>query len=869
MPTLSTKDISQIGQAIVTTMAPLFYGTELGNHLYKEGNKFLAMEQNLTSDESFVPEENLRRVGFDRFVTETLDLLKKEKEKGIYQEGSLQGVALDYLIWEHENMIKRQSFKSGEFLNEQPAYRVVAKWANTRTVAKDSEEKVEGIDVDPDFKQAIMGQGKYSLSELDESFKSSNMNNLIISGTKYIDTVNKAKEIVKNGPADEEQLRQQIIADGEKLIKEINKLVDNVKKPDNEVALRIFDGGQFVKDFAVDGGRSLVNDARYIEKDIEYLKKGLPIAGLTVFQNIDRAVYALDKGVERGEFDKLANNEGYKNSVKELRKALDSIPEGGNELSYSLWQNDLSQKIQKVNAEYGKMMANPVFNPDKDGNELSDEVKSEYLTKIRKDGPLNESLERLKNLNLSQDNYLVSEGKKINDKRKKEFIDDLQAQKIRIGEELKLLKKEVKKMPDGLKKAVDGVIKECDPELDGSLKSLQSKLKILDREAKKYDLPADQRKKNEKLDLYNKFKDKYDFDSVVTACLYRQILDQVEDCTMSSCAEIDRPKLKQILSDIKNKNYDLGKVDEKIEEVIKAIDDNADPETFATAVLGLRQMTTYKNDNLVEEDLEAEPSVVKFINNYKNDYQIDAKKAKAKANDQNFRFSDYMKNTMPYINSRMIDATEKGVIVSEPLKRQSELIERNGSDRLDDAFAKFTSKRSGIFGKGKHYSIEFGNESDEHYDLRIAAQALKTEKEKLSKIAIDKDPEGWKKQAGVVNEKINGVLRTGKIYLNKVGYAANTGAGFQRMEGAMDLRREAALLNTHINKNLNFLNMQNKFIKAAGEHKVVEPEIKVSSFNEIKNKFMPEKKPNGAEDKHEINREAMHRSVSMGFSHNP
>ncbi len=866
---LTTADIGQISRNIQYTIAPLFYGTEFGNILYKNGKKLSTMAASMTAPRTGrreVPEEEIRKHGFDKVVTETLEALKEEKKKGIYKKGSIQDVSLDYMIWEHENMLKRTSYKNNEHMRENSAYRAVSKWANTRTVPKLSAEQLEIEGVDPDFKADVMGNGIYTLEEIDKSFQSSNMNNFILSGIKYIDTVNQISDLMKAGEIkNEELLRQQIIDDGEKLVAETNKIIENVKNPKDNDTLKIFDDGKLTGDFAIEGDRSLSHDIKSISKDIEYLKEELPLEGFVVYKDIDNSLSIVENRINTlGAFRGLSNINGLKQSLKDLRVMMDSMQDASDDMLSPIWYSEIGRRIESIQKEYTKLVENPKFNKDQNGQEISQEKKNSIINDIKKDTDLLNNLEKLQKHRLTENQYFKREGVREHKNRSKEFIDDLENQRIKIGEELTQLKKEIKNMPEKLKNAVDNAISECDPKTPGSLKSLQESMKKLHKEAKKYEPSDAQDKEAEKLALYNKIKD--NFKMVVRGCKCKQIYDYIDPYTRSKCAEINREEMKQTLQAFKDNKIVGDSIKPHLDNVIKAIDTNADAEKFADAVATFRQQVFDEYTLITDSALDEDQDAIDYIEKYNRDYNVDVNKAKTQ--DKKAKLAEYMSNTMPFVNAKVKDALDKGVIYTDSLKKQAELANREERDQLKWALEKFNTKRSGIFGKGDHYSKEYGNESNEHYNLRIAAQKLSAEKSKLSKISMEENPEGWKKQAEIVYSKAVDVMSTGKTYLEKVGYAANTGAGFSRMEGAMDLRHEASLISTQIKKELNAANMYTKYAQKVQEQKAAEAQnakeagAKVRSFKEIEKEVRPENGKKEIDEAKSIKRSATQKDMS-------
>jgi len=160
---------------------------------------------------------------------------------------------------------------------------------------------------------------------------------------------------------------------------------------------------------------------------------------------------------------------------------------------------------------------------------------------------------------------------------------------------------------------------------------------------------------------------------------------------------------------------------------------------------------------------------------------------------------------------RKMAAINSGLDAGRNIYGQTLEISRKGENRLDSELTKFNTKRSIIFGKGEEGR---GKESPEHKKLREEAETLQNMRDDLLNSGKYKTIEEWNDQARKVVEQAEKVMTAGKDYLDKKGYSANTPAGFDRMMGAIGIRREASLLGQSILKSveLNIQDMKNEEI---------------------------------------------------------
>ncbi len=158
----------------------------------------------------------------------------------------------------------------------------------------------------------------------------------------------------------------------------------------------------------------------------------------------------------------------------------------------------------------------------------------------------------------------------------------------------------------------------------------------------------------------------------------------------------------------------------------------------------------------------------------------------------NSQITEFVAKNKAYLGNRMEEAKSKGILMDESLNLQRSAIERNGKDDLDNAIRQFNTRRSSIFGGWRQ---EQGKESPEHKELREAAEKYSSlKKELMDKKELEyTEPETWKQLSKDVQaqaEKVSGLART---YFTKKGLSANSPAGKARLDGSIEIYRDAEM----------------------------------------------------------------------------
>ena len=158
----------------------------------------------------------------------------------------------------------------------------------------------------------------------------------------------------------------------------------------------------------------------------------------------------------------------------------------------------------------------------------------------------------------------------------------------------------------------------------------------------------------------------------------------------------------------------------------------------------------------------------------------------------NSQITEFVAKNKAYLGNRMEEAKSKGILMDESLNLQRSAIERNGKDDLDNAIRQFNTRRSSIFGGWRQ---EQGKESPEHKELREAAEKYSSlKKELMDKKQLEyTEPETWKQLSKDVQaqaEKVSGLART---YFTKKGLSANSPAGKARLDGSIEIFRDAEM----------------------------------------------------------------------------
>ncbi len=155
--------------------------------------------------------------------------------------------------------------------------------------------------------------------------------------------------------------------------------------------------------------------------------------------------------------------------------------------------------------------------------------------------------------------------------------------------------------------------------------------------------------------------------------------------------------------------------------------------------------------------------------------------------DGNPKLAEWADNNLNYYENRMGEMGKKGVLLDEPLEAQRAAINNPDGKKIDAALAKFDTQRSKIFGG---WGQAHGKETQEHKDLREAAEELVRAKEELNNIK-DKSSVEWIEKASEVMRLTGNVKDLSETYVGKKNSIVVSPAGRDRLQGAKDLAAEA------------------------------------------------------------------------------
>ncbi len=198
-----------------------------------------------------------------------------------------------------------------------------------------------------------------------------------------------------------------------------------------------------------------------------------------------------------------------------------------------------------------------------------------------------------------------------------------------------------------------------------------------------------------------------------------------------------------------------------------------------------------------------------------------------------------------YYGNRMKAASKKGMLTDEPLEAQRSAVHCPDGSKIDTALTKFDTKRSFIFGG---WGQEHGKETQEHKDLREAAEALIRGKQELNDIN-DKTSPIWEQKAREVMQLTEDVRNLSDVYIGKKDASPTSPAGKERLQGAKDLAKEANAYRVSLKKQIS-ANMKYNQIMAT-EH-TYQKELVSKSYKSIKTNFDKIKKEVDVE-KHQNN----------------
>ena len=169
----------------------------------------------------------------------------------------------------------------------------------------------------------------------------------------------------------------------------------------------------------------------------------------------------------------------------------------------------------------------------------------------------------------------------------------------------------------------------------------------------------------------------------------------------------------------------------------------------------------------------------------------------------NIEIGNWCRNKGAYFGNRIKELESKGVSSDLTLDYQRQASREGRKDYLDLSLKMFNTKRSKVFGKGENR--ELGKELPEHKALREAAEKLLENKKKLDAME-DKNSINYRTAASELIKDSQKVQRLALKCLQEKNLSAITGAGGQRLNGALLIRREAKLIEASLTKEVEMIN---------------------------------------------------------------
>ena len=701
-----------------------------------------------TLKSAFVPEDFLRANNIDKFINESLDVLKTGIEQGLYPEGTVQRAMVEYMIHGLEGIQTRDlaiTDAASILMKKYPGVGIEGKWANFAFTPKivDSVE-VNGqkqLQFPEDFPEddfegntffiprADQEHAVYTKEELQESADRVNFVNYTQAGMDYKNSLIAIENLLTMDEVDPERkeaLRNKILERLDQTEAQMRKAME--ASADDPVTLRMFNNLKEQFTDTIKGGtrRSLEGNIEAFNIYRSYLRAGFPPEGIEEY-NVLRGIATTLDNISPIIEKECTNTRSFIEKKNELKEAVYNLPpEGADENARKQWAENVADKIDKYYAEYEKIAGKLKFVekkfPEVDQN-MADKAELDRLNRKREQDikDWENEKERLQKAYSKDGEY----GKQI----------------VRLKE---LCKKQV-------------------------------------FEFGKYSLNARREA------LSNSIQDMIDVMS-----------------TMGTELTALKDKDPNISDNLKT----------EIDKVIAA----SDP----------KSKTTPNNYLKALKDLKTE-----------------ADKA------GNAALSEWADNSINYYGNHMKGAEKRGILNDEPLAAQRGAVHCPDGSKIDTALKKFDTQRSFIFGG---WGKEHGKETEEHKELREAAEALQRGKQELNAIK-DKSSEQWTQKATEVMQLTESVKTLSGTYVEKKGDSALSFAGRDRLKGAKDLANEAEYyrisLKKQIEANKKFDGIMNatytyKPVAAAKEANKVNAanngNAKKSDFNSVKKSFEDLKK---------------------------
>lgn len=169
------------------------------------------------------------------------------------------------------------------------------------------------------------------------------------------------------------------------------------------------------------------------------------------------------------------------------------------------------------------------------------------------------------------------------------------------------------------------------------------------------------------------------------------------------------------------------------------------------------------------------------------------------SNQATFSF-DFLKDAPGQDEPQQEEVIEQDEPMQEEIIGRNERRQENTLPQIESALALFNTRRINPFGRGRVIDPNIGRETQEHVDLREAAEKLIKEKRKLDDMKENTGSVEWKAQAKRVIDEAANVGKLSKAYMRDKNFASFFGGN--RLQGAAGLLREAKDVHTTVTKQL-------------------------------------------------------------------
>jgi len=843
MPKYFLNDFTQF--AISTTqMAGTFAGTPLCKVLEDSADEIAAIAYNkkyeLKYQENELPVDFFIDSNIKGILDKNLKKIIKAGEAQNFKEGSVQKNLYDHIVFVFNGFIS-ETYATGPdnpIAHDYVGVRATNKWANTNLTIKVDKKEYEWLPQEIKMGRNLrenLENAKYTLDQIDETYKKNKMPELIDASRDYHESVMQMKNILKLGGTVSDDVRAELIKKAERLKKAIEDTREAANKND-EVAMRMYADGKYVDDFALNGGRSLASDLDSINSEIIFYKSALPMSAMDEYFELKSTVDDLYKSTNMKGLSGLDKSGEVIDTIKELKQEVEELPsENGNLFGYNEWVEAVNEKIEVLKTKYDEFVEgldNGKNIPEAEGDPAQKRNLNTALDPVN--GLFTQKIVKLSN-SYNQD-ALINLGKRGSENYKKQYISDINAfrsaQKT-IGDKLTEYKNQLGDQGTQINTALDDAIKACKINSGNSAAHTFEYLNKL-----KKVLPKNVNK--------NRNQQKNEFDELPEDALDSMKLfdgyTKLEAFLKENVSEQGRLSYADALEKLHNNVTIYDTSGEKVRNLVKKLKDKKISVADLSKDIDNVRKNLSDNKGVIEYDLDAKG--LEYFNKYGANAPEESKTSIAD-------LADYVGNAAEYVRVKGLNMHKQGIAADLSLEMQIKVAERPAGAYLQDALDKFNTRRSKIFGKGDNYDPTIGKESPEHRKARIAVNDFKEEKLKLDSMDFSLDQEAWIKQANVVLRKINDAKFALHEYLVDKGYAANTPAGQARIDGALDLQHECSYVGVEI---------RNQFIKnnivefIEGDHDALSSDRNLSTlkhnersktkvinptdFNNLKNKII-------------------------------